>query len=137
MTSRDLRSWMWGEALSLLDEADRLQRQFFRMAPGSGACAWEPPADVSETEDGFRIHVALPGVAPGAVAIKLDPEGVSISALRAFPECDSRSRIHRVEIPYGRFERHIGLPMHALELAEHGLKDGVLTLNFSKKRQGR
>jgi HSP20 family molecular chaperone IbpA len=135
MTSRDLHSRMWGEALSLLDQADRLQRQFFRVAPGGEACAWEPPADVTETEDGFCIHVALPGVAQGAVAIELDPEGVSISALRGFPECGSGSRIHRVEIPYGRFRRRIGLPMHALDLVEHGLKDGVLTLNFSKKRQ--
>ena len=31
MKSRDLRSLMWGEALSLLEQADRLHRQFFRL----------------------------------------------------------------------------------------------------------
>jgi HSP20 family protein len=133
MTSRDLRSWMWGEALSLLDQADRLQRQFFRQ--GGTACAWEPPADITETPDGFCIQLALPGVAPGEVAIELEPEAVTISALRRFPDCSAGARIHRVEIPYGRFERRIGLPMHALELSEHQLKDGLLTLNFSKKRR--
>ena len=48
MTSRDLRSWMWGEALSLMDQADRLQRQFFRMGAGAAACAWEPPAGLRD-----------------------------------------------------------------------------------------
>src|SRR3954468_4121170 len=131
MTSRDLRSWMWGEALSLLDQADRLQRQFFRA--GTGSCAWEPPADVSETQDGFCIHMALPGVVPAAVNIELEPDAVHVTALRGFPECGEGTRIHRVEIPYGRFERRIGLPMHALELTDHSLKDGVLTLTLRKK----
>ena len=36
---------------------------------------------------------------------------------------------------HGRFERHIGLPMHALEVGERSLKDGVLTLYFAKKRR--
>jgi HSP20 family molecular chaperone IbpA len=135
MTSKDLRTWMWGEALSLMDQADRLQRQFFRMAPSQAQFAWEPPADVTETPEGFCIHVALPGVAPNAVTVKLEADGVSIHALRAFPECGPEARIHRVEIPYGRFERHIGLPMHALEVGERSLKDGVLTLNFAKKRR--
>ena len=134
MTSKDLRTWMWGEALALVDQAERLQRQFFRVGQSSAtSCAWEPPADVTETPHGFCIQVALPGVAPGAVAIELSPEGVSISALRAFPECGSGAQIHRVEIPYGRFERCIGLPMHALELTERHLKDGVLTLTLRKK----
>src|SRR3954447_1328167 len=107
MTSRDLRSWMWGEALSLMNEADRLQRQFFRMGTSQAAFAWEPPADVSETDEGFCIHVALPGVAPNAVTVELEPDAVRIHALRAFPECGGDARIHRVEIPYGRFERRI------------------------------
>jgi HSP20 family protein len=135
MASRDLRSWMWGEALSLMDQADRLQRQFFRQA--ATACTWEPPVDVTETPDGFCIHMALPGVAPGAVNIELEHDAVSVTALRGFPECGAGTRVHRVEIPYGRFERRVGLPMHAIDLTERSLKDGVLTLTFSKKRSGR
>ena len=88
MTSRDLRSWMWGEALSLMDQADRLQ-----------AAAIDPRT------------------ARGA----------------AFPDCSAGAHIHTVEIPYGRFERRIGLPMHALELSERHLKDGVLTLTLRKR----
>jgi len=132
MTSKDLRSWMWGEALSLMEQAERLQRQFFRMAPAAHAYAWEPPADITESEEGYCVQLALPGVAPDAVSVDMEQDGILISALRPFPECGSGSRIHRVEIPYGRFKRRIALPVHALELKEWRLKDGVLTLTFAR-----
>jgi HSP20 family molecular chaperone IbpA len=45
--------------------------------------------------------------------------------------------VHRIEIPYGRFERRIGLPLAdsyaALELAGECLAEGVLTLTFRRK----
>ena len=133
MTSKDVRSWMWGEALSLMEQAERLQRQFFRMAPQAHAYAWEPPVDITESEQGLCVQVALPGVAPDAVTVDVEPDGISISALRPFPECGSGARIHRVEIPYGRFRRRIGLPIHALELGERSLQNGVLTLVFVRR----
>jgi HSP20 family protein len=133
MHSKNLRSWMWGEALSLMDEAERLQRQFFRMAPASHAYAWEPPVDIIESEQGLTIQLALPGVAAESVGVAVEPEAISISALRPFPECGSGARIHRVEIPYGRFERRIALPLHALELRERSLQNGVLTLVFARR----
>ncbi len=132
MNSKHMRSWMWGEALSLIEQAERLQRQFFRMAPAAHAYAWEPPADITESEEGFCVHVALPGVAPEAVSVEIEQDAVLVSALRPFPECGSGARIHRVEIPYGRFKRRIALPLHALELKERSLRDGVLTLVFTK-----
>jgi HSP20 family molecular chaperone IbpA len=124
---------MWGEALSMLDRAQRLQRQFFTHA----AVAWEPPIDIVESGDALQVHVALPGVSADAITVALDPAGISISALRAFPCRGEDSQIHRLEIPYGRFERYIGLPLGdpytPLELAGKALEDGVLTLTFRRK----
>jgi HSP20 family molecular chaperone IbpA len=135
MTSRDISHWMWSEALSMLDRAERLQRQFFTHA----TVAWEPPVDVLETADGLALQVALPGVSADSITIGLDPEGVSISALRAFPCRENTTQIHRIEIPYGRFERRVALPLadpyNPLELASRTLADGVLTLVF-RRRQG-
>ncbi|MGB7542229.1 MAG: Hsp20/alpha crystallin family protein [Burkholderiales bacterium] len=129
MNPRDLHTWMWGEALSMLEQADRLRRQFFRMESHT----WEPPADVIETARDVVVHVALPGVAAKDVAVGLEPELLTVSALRAFPACERGARIHRLEIPYGRFERRITLPIHALELADRTLANGCLTLTFRKK----
>jgi HSP20 family protein len=133
MRSRDFRSLMWGEALSLLEEADRLQRQFFRVGPAAGARVWEPPVDVLETAEGVRLHVALPGVSAESIVIGLEPDAVAIAALRPFPSGDSGERIHRLEIPYGRFERRIALPLHALELSSKTFANGMLTLTFVRR----
>jgi HSP20 family molecular chaperone IbpA len=124
---------MWGEALSMLDRAQRLQRQFFTHA----SVAWEPPVDIVETGETLQMHVALPGVSADSITVALDPAGITISALRPFPCQGEASQIHRLEIPYGRFERHIALapgdPYTPLELAGKSLQDGVLTLTFRRK----
>jgi HSP20 family protein len=124
---------MLGEALSMLDRAQRLQRQFFT----HDVVSWEPPVDIVEADNALQVHVALPGVNADAITVALDPAGITISALRAFPCRSEGGQIHRLEIPYGRFERHIGLPLGdpytPLELAGKHLEDGVLTLTFRRK----
>ena len=128
---------MWGEALSLLEQADRLHRQFFRVAGAESAHSWEPPADVVETAELIQVHIALPGVPPESISIAIEPGGVTVSALRAFPCRETGAHIHRIEIPYGRFERRIVLALHdpymPIELVGKQLVDGVLTLTFRKK----
>jgi HSP20 family molecular chaperone IbpA len=125
---------MWSEALSMLDRAERLQHQFFvRVSP-----AWEPPVDVVEAGASVFVHVALPGVRSDSITLAFDGGGFTVSALRAFPlRRGDHAQIHRVEIPYGRFERRIDLPLDdpyaPLELAGKSLADGVLTLTFHRK----
>lgn len=123
---------MWGDALSLLEQADRLHRQFFRVSAREAHC-WEPPIDVVEAEDTLRVEMALPGVRAEAVTVAVQADGVVVSATRAFPARGEEATIHRIEIPYGRFERRIGLPMEVLDLASNNLQNGVLTLIFRRK----
>ena len=136
MSSRDLSRLMWSEALSLLDQADRMHRQFFRPA-AARAPTWEPPADVVETARYLRVTVALPGVAAETIAIAQVPDAVTISARRAFPvgasESERGARIRALEIPHGRFERRIGVSAQSFVLVEQRLQDGCLTLIFSRK----
>ena len=128
---------MWGEALSLLEQADRLHRQFFRVAGSESAHAWEPPADVVETANTLQVHIALPGVPADSIAVVMEPGGVVVSALRPFPCREVEAHIHCIEIPYGRFERRIMLPLGdpymPMDLVDNQLVDGVLTLTFRKK----
>ena len=113
----------------MLDRADRLHRQFFtQAAPG-----WEPPIDVVESDGELLVEMALPAVAADSITIVMDAEGVVVSAERPFPCRGDGSRIHRIEIPYGRFERRIALDLRALELHRRTLADGVLTLAFRRK----
>ena len=123
---------MWSEALSLLEQADRLQRQFFR-PPSAAARAWEPPVDVIETADGLTIHVALPGVRADSIAVRIEPDAVTVCGVREFPAREGAARIHALEIPYGRFERRITLSMQALASSKEDLQNGCLTLTFGRK----
>jgi HSP20 family protein len=124
---------MWSEALTMLERAERLHRQFFTHTE----TAWEPPVDIVETPEGLLVEIALPGVAADSIALSIDANGITLSALRAFPCRDAGCHVHRLEIPYGRFERRIGLPLAdpytPLELQDKSLADGVLTLTFRKK----
>src|SRR5262245_59850930 len=114
MRSRDVSSWMWSEAVRLLEQADRLHRQFFlTREPAS----WEPPLDVTEKGDGLRGQVAMHGVQAYGISVRASSDGLTISALRGFPCREASSRIHRIEIPYGRFERRVDLPIDQAELA--------------------
>src|SRR5213596_3492815 len=106
---------MWTEALSLLEQADRLHRQFLRAAGAEQPHAWEPPVDVIEAGDEVRVQIALLGVSADAIGVAVEPGGVTVSALRDFPCREDGAYLHRIEIPYGRFERRLQLP--ALEAA--------------------
>jgi len=113
----------------MLDRAERLQRQFSHQVMD----AWEPPVDVVESGDELRVHVALPGVAADSITVGLEPDGIAVSALRPFPGREQGARIHRIEIPYGRFERWIGLGTNKFLLVRKAFADGVLTLTFRRK----
>lgn len=130
MRTRDFSGWTWGEALSLLERAERLQRQFFHFAD-----AWEPPVDLLETADGVRVHVALPGADAGSITLVIEPAAITVSAVRAFPAGERAARVRRLEIPYGRFARRIALPMQALALVDRRFANGVLSLEFARKEQ--
>ena len=127
---------MWSEALSMLDRAEKLQRQFFHHGNVAGSVSWIPPVDITESPDRLQVQVALPGVPADSITVALDPAGITVSAVRPFP-CRGDMNLHRIEIPYGRFERQIGLPLAdpyaPLELVAKNFADGVLTLVFRKK----
>jgi HSP20 family molecular chaperone IbpA len=124
---------MWNDALSMLEQAERLHRQFFRNSALQAGC-WEPPVDVVETADEIIVYVALPGVPPSAVTVTVDMASIVIAGVRRLPVSPA-AHIHRVEIPYGRFERRIALPMHALQPAPIDLKDGCLVLTLKKTKE--
>lgn len=134
MRSRDFSSWIWGDALSLLENARRLQRDVLR-AGSTDAPHWEPPVDVIETASAVLVYVALPGVPADTLVVAFDPGGITVTGVRPMP-CAANARIHRFEIPYGRFRRRIALPLHALAPESSELANGCLILTLNKLREG-
>jgi HSP20 family protein len=127
---------MWAEAFDMLDEAERLHRQFFHLgAPRGARAAWEPPVDVFEDEREFVIVVALPGVEPNDAEVAIEGRTLVIRAQRRLPLGDRNCFVQRLEIPHGYFERRLELPPIQLELAGRELSDGCMVLTVRKVRK--
>jgi HSP20 family protein len=112
MPSRDPMNWMLAESLEALARAERMHRQFFHLQRSTSARkpAWEPPIDVLETENAVLILVALPGVDPDEVEAVIEDGTLTVSGQRVLPPELRTAVIHRLELPQGRFERHVPLP---------------------------
>lgn len=133
MYPQDPTTWMWLRACEWMQEAERLQRQFFRLQDfRDRRPAWEPPVDMLETEKALRIVVALPGVTARRLEVAMDGAVLVISGDRPTPLGPETIAIHRLEIPHGRFERRIPLPAEQFELEQSELADGCLVLVLRK-----
>ena len=126
-------NWMLSEAIDSLARADRLHRQFFSLQPSAGSqeSSWEPPVDVLETDEEILILVALPGVNPEDVEAVIDSGTLIVSGRRVLPVELRDARIHRLELPQGRFERRIALPIGRYAVSRFAV-NGCIVLRLSK-----
>ncbi len=125
---RPNREAMWSEMLALLARTDRLHGEGF----GPAAGGWEPPIDVLETDTDLLVVIALPGVAQNEVEIVVAHGELTVRGTRRWPCLQRPARVHRVELPHGRFERRLPLPPGAYQLAGQEHKDGCLLLTMRK-----
>jgi len=134
VTEKDpTETWMWERARSMLEQADRLQKNFFApQRPGTRRPSWEPPADVFETQSELWIIVVLPGVTPESVQVELFQNDVTVCGERALPPSFRSAVVHRLEIPHGRFQRRVSLPPGSYEIARRELVNGCLFLGLTK-----
>ena len=133
MANEDPRNWMWSEALQMLARAERLHRNVFSPPQSSHrGVNWEPPTDVLETPDSVLILVALPGVDPTKVELVIRGGVLSMAGERVLPQELRTATIHRLELPQGRFERHIPLPAGRYERPQTGVANGCLVIRLAK-----
>jgi HSP20 family protein len=120
MSSRNPHSWMWAEAFELLERAQRLQRQFFAFGHAvQSQPRWEPPVDIVAYDPDVQVSVKH--------------GTLFVTALRSPPLNAQTTAVHRLEIPYGRFERQIALPAGRYELMEQSFVNGCLVLRLTKR----
>jgi HSP20 family protein len=134
MTRRE--TWMWAEAVELLDQAERLRRQFFRLAADAERAQqarWEPPVDVYAGRDQVLVEVALPGVPAERIELTIAPGELVIRGKRRLPRCPEGASLQRLEIPYGCFERRLALGPGDWELVGRNLADGCLQLLLARR----
>jgi HSP20 family molecular chaperone IbpA len=124
---------MWAEACDLLDQAERLQRRFFRLDTSRPSRAsWEPPVDMYETEREIVVIVAMPGVAADRVQVITDNDALIVRGERPLPFSGRPLTVRQLEIPYGAFERRIPLPAGRFDAAAPELNHGCLLLRLRR-----
>jgi len=132
MSTRYPTDWMWAQACELIEQAERMHRQFFHLTTSTRSQAvWEPPADVFEDEHEVIVVVALPGVPADRIQLTTEPGMLVVRAERPAP-FGAEHDVRQLEIPYGFFERRIRLPDASLRAGAPETRDGCLLLRLRK-----
>src|SRR6476620_6689956 len=100
-TRHDADQRMWAQACELIADAERLHRQFFRLAVDPAPAAWEPPIDVFEDEREVVVVVAMPGVDAERIQVAREAGALVVRGARPLPFRGARGRLRQLEIPYG------------------------------------
>ena len=129
MARSDIPSGFLADAFEMLRDADRVQRRFFTVSLGAPGPCWEPPVDLVESSGQLLIQVALPGVRTESLDVRTDGASLHVTAARHLNAVRG-DVIHRLEIPYGRFDRRIELPRGRYEIGRRELADGLLTIEL-------
>ena len=130
------RDWMWSEALQMLAQAERLQREVFKPVQSPRGASWDPPVDVLETKDAVLILAALPGVDPDQVEAVIEGGTLVISGERTLPDEVRTAVIHRLELPQGRFERRVELPPGRYGAVRSITANGCFVVSLTKVTRG-
>ena len=124
---------MWAKACDLMAQAERMHRQFFRLASSEQAQPrWEPPVDVFEDEREVVIMVAMPGVSGDRVEVSAEPGVLMVRGERPLPLSEMRHAVRQLEIPYGYFERRIRIPHGPYAAVSHEMSMGCLVVRLHK-----
>jgi HSP20 family protein len=129
--------------VALSRELDRLWRQTFPAPAPTGSVTasdgvFAPALDVEETEDAYRVHVELPGVAATDVEVSLADGVLRVAGERRFDADEARDRFLRLERRFGRFSRAVRLPGRLdAERVSASARDGVVTVEVPKAAEVR
>ncbi|MEB3882426.1 Hsp20/alpha crystallin family protein [Lyngbya sp. CCY1209] len=127
------------------NEIDTLQREFNQLfdqfitptvRDNSRGLAFVPPAELSETEDGYELRLEVPGMDAKDIEIEVTAEAISIGGDRKSETKTEENGKTRTEFRYGQFRRVIPLPgriKNSEVKAEY--KDGILNVMLPKAEE--
>jgi HSP20 family protein len=97
-----------------------------------------PAVNIAETENGFDIELAVPGLKKEDFKINLDKNVLSVSAEKKEETNDESKKYSKREYTYNSFVRSFTLP----ETADHSkidaeYTDGILKLVVAKKEEAK
>jgi HSP20 family protein len=72
--------------------------------------SFSPPMDIYETEDHLVVVMEVAGMRAEKIQVTFDKDILSISGTRDEPSSPPKTRLHQMEIDYGKFQRTIRIP---------------------------
>ena len=103
--------------------------------PG-GDSVWAPAVDMYETKDDLVVTAELPGVNEKEVQLSITGDVLSLKGERTLNQDTKQESFHRGERWYGRFERHLSLPISVqADKVKATYRDGVLTITLPKAEE--
>ena len=141
MASSDWDILVWRRANDLLQQVERIHRNFLQVAVGTRyrasygkRPAWQPPVNLVETEESFWVISAIPGVTADHVNIHIEGRDLVIEGERPLPECCRDGDLKVWEISLGRFERRLTVMEKTtpLSLGQISLQNGLLIIELRK-----
>lgn len=124
------------EMLSLREAMSQLLEESFVAPSPMRGQSFSPALDVSETEDGYIVEAAVPGLKPEDLEITLENNVLTIKGETRQEKSEKQQHFHRVERRYGSFQRTISLPTTVKSDAINAaLENGVLRLEVPKAEE--
>lgn len=125
------------EMLSLREAMSQLLEESF-VAPtvGRNGPGFIPAMDVSETQDGFVVELATPGLKPEHLEITLENNVLTLKGEIRQEQSATKRHYHRVERRYGTFTRTLTLPTSVKSDAiQAHLEHGILRVEIPKAEE--
>ena len=142
MAGNDWDIVIWRRANDLLQQAERIHRNFLQVAATARFRAtqgrtpsWEPPGNVVETEESLWVIAALPGVSAERMEARIEGMELVMTGKRPLPKCCEDGELKIWEIPLGHFERRIrlGRTDKPVAVGKTTLQDGLLIIEIRKQ----
>jgi HSP20 family protein len=127
------------DSTSLPTDANRLFEDFFTPDPAHRSAAVRTPAvDVEETPEAYVFHADLPGVNAQEVKVTVTGDTLTLRAERKRQAQEAAGSLHRIERPFGAFERSftLGTPVRP-DQVKAAYRDGVLEIRVPKADEAR
>ncbi len=126
----------WNEMLSLREAMSQLMEESVVRPSAARGQGFVPALDVSETEDGYLVEAAVPGLKPEDLEITLENNVLTIKGQTRQENEDKQRSYHRIERRFGSFQRTIGLPTTVkADAIQAKLEHGVLKLDIPKAEE--
>lgn len=142
MADKDWDILVWRRANDLLQQAERIHRNFLQVAigaryrsPQGSTPSWEPPVNVVETDESLWVISAVPGITADQMDVRLDGCELVITGHRPLPPCCQDGELKIWELPLGRFERRLRLVAGEKRVAvgKTTLQNGLLIIELRKQ----